>query len=374
MRIPVLSKDPDFPYIIEVHFESAATPAATLEPTIEPISTLIQAPTFETPQGTITFSDQRPTYILEPEIPHKKRFVPVLIVAISIELVILGVVAWRFLIKPSEKVAEIPAAEIVPVENQKIYQEEQPKTEKPAAIVEEKPAEPQPPLVDQRPKNLDAAFDEFRDYVASTGLDMSFGYMDLTTGYTYKYQGDRIYYGASLVKTLDAMYAYEKLGTFDWNTNALIINAITYSKNEAHASLVEKLGIENLREYSKEIGMEHHLKPSSIYSGTYYFCDTTVDDQLKEWKHLWYLVNNLEMGWELGEHFRIGWWGVLQFPGHPDFMFKAGFYGPYYNETGIFLTEKPYIFTLLTTNGYRADKDYYMSDLSRRIYEINQSY
>ena len=362
MHIPVLSKDPDFPYIIEVHFERV------------PRSESTSGPTFETSQGTITFSNQKPIYTPEPPKPHKNKLIPVFIVAISIELVVLGVVAWRVLIKqPAEKVAEIPAAEIVPVENQKIYQEEQPKTEKPA-VIEEKPAEPQPPLVDTRPQNLDAAFDEFKDYVASTGLDMSFGYMDLATGYTYKYQGDRIYYGASLVKTLDAMYAYEKLGTFDWNTNALIINAITYSKNEAHASLVEKFGIENLREYSKELGMEYHLKPSSIYSGTYYFCDTTVDDQLKEWKHLWYLVNNLEMGWELGEHFRIGWWGVLQFPGHPDFMFKAGFYGPYYNETGIFLTEKPYIFTLLTTNGYRADKDYIMSDLSRRVYEINQSY
>lgn len=357
MRIPVLSRDPDFPYIIEVHFESTTKQI------------------FETSQGTIIFSDQKLIYAPVPPKPHKNKLIPVFIVAISIELVILGVVAWRVLIKQSgEKVAEIPAAEIVPVENQKIYQEEQVETEEPVVLIEEKSVEPQPPLVDQRPQNLDAAFDEFRDYVASTGLDMSFGYMDLTTGYTYKYQGDRIYYGASLVKTLDAMYAYEKLGTFDWNTNALIINAITYSKNEAHTSLVEKFGIENLREYSKELGMEYHLKPSSIYSGTYYFCDTTVDDQLKEWKHLWYLVNNLEMGWELGEHFRIGWWGVLQFPGHPDFMFKAGFYGPYYNETGIFLTEKPYIFTLLTTNGYRADKDYIMSDLSRRVYEINQTY
>lgn len=229
--------------------------------------------------------------------------------------------------------------------------------------------------VEYVPEAIDAtmAFNGLRDYVISTGLDMSFGYVNLNTGYTYIYQGDRVYYGASLVKTLDAMYAYEKLGDFDWAINSLIINAATYSKNDAHAALVERLGMENLKKYGEEIGMKYHLKGSSIYDGTYYFCDTTVEDQLAEWRHFWYLVNNLPNGYELGEHFRIGWWGVLSFYGHPEFMFKAGFYGPYYNETGLFLAESPYIFTLLTTNGYRYDKDYIMSDMSRRVYEINQA-
>lgn len=231
------------------------------------------------------------------------------------------------------------------------------------------------PRIVSTANNINEAFNELRDYVISTGLDMSFGYMNLQTGYTYKYRGDRVYYGASLVKTLDAMYAYEKLGgNVSQSTMNNIINAATYSKNDAHRALVDEFGIDNLRAYAKSIGMNYHLTSSSIYPDTYYFCDTTVDDQLAEWKHLWTLVNTLPNGGALGEHFRIGWWGVLQFSGHPQFMFKAGFYGPYYNETGIFLSSSPYIFTLLTTNGYRADKDAIMSDLSRRVYEINQRF
>lgn len=223
------------------------------------------------------------------------------------------------------------------------------------------------------PIDAASAFERLKDYVKSTGLDMSFGYVNLATGFSYTYQPEKIYYGASLVKTLDAMYAYEKLGSFDDETLRLIVQAATYSKNDAHKELAEKLGMDNLRQYAESIGMRYHLKPSSIYDSTYYFCDTTVNDQLAEWQHLWYLVNTLSNGYELGEHFRIGWWGILQFPGHPQFMFKAGMYGPYYNETGIFLAESPYIFTLLTTNGYRADKNAVMSDMSRRVYEINQA-
>ena len=220
----------------------------------------------------------------------------------------------------------------------------------------------------------ETAFNNLRDYIVSKGIDASFGYINLATGYTYTYQPDKIYYGASLVKTLDAMYAYEKLGgNLDAGTRGLLINSVTYSKNEAHNALVEKFGRENLQRYAEEIGMKYHLKGSSIYDDTYYFCDTTVRDQLIEWQRLWQLVNNLSNGHELEEMFRIGWWGVLQFPGHPRFMFKAGFYGPYYSETGLFLSRSPYIFTLLTKNGYRADKDYIMSDLSRRVYEITEA-
>ena len=218
------------------------------------------------------------------------------------------------------------------------------------------------------------AFNNLRDYIISKGIDASFGYVNLQTGYTYLYQPDKIYYGASLVKTLDAMYAYEKLGgNLDAETRRLLANSVTYSKNEAHNALVEKFGRENLKKYAEEIGMRYHLKGSSIYDDTYYFCDTTVRDQIVEWQRLWQLVNNLSNGHELEEMFRIGWWGVLQFPGHPRFMFKAGFYGPYYSETGLFLSRSPYIFTLLTKNGYRADKDYIMSDLSRRVYEITEA-
>lgn len=351
MHIPVISKDPDFPYIIEIHFEKTRNVVPESEPVPEP--------------GQASESEPAPK--------HHHKIIQILLIGILIEAIVLGAVAWRVLIKPKP-----PAEEPVPLGTPEETEEVPPA---PAATQTSGPSEETPktqelakePLI-SRSADIAVAFDDLKNYVQSTGLDMSFGYVDLTTGYTYKYQGDRVYYGASLVKTLDAMYAYEKLGTFDWHINALIINAATYSKNDAHASLVEELGIENLRKYGEEIGMKHHLKPSSIYPNTYYFCDTTVDDQIAEWQHLWYLYNNLEMGWELGEHFRIGWWGVLSFPGHPQFMFKAGFYGPYYNETGIFLSDKPYIFTLLTTNGYRADKDYIMSDLSRRVYEINQSY
>lgn len=217
-----------------------------------------------------------------------------------------------------------------------------------------------------------ATFDELRDYIRNNGWDISFGFKNFEKDIEYTYRADDLYYGASLVKTIDAMYVYENLYP-DYNLKSLVRNAITYSNNGAHNSLVAQLGIENLRTYAENIGMKHHLKGSSIYGDTHNFCDTSVSDQIAEWTHLWYLINNLENGEELKWYFINNYWDNLSFPSSPLHMYKNGLYGNNYHESGIMFANSPFFMTFLSTEGWRWNMTYIMRDLAERTYLINES-
>ena len=214
------------------------------------------------------------------------------------------------------------------------------------------------------------SFDDLVNYIQNMGWDMSFGYKNFENGKSYTFQGDKVYYGASLVKTIDAMYAYEKTDV-DSGTAAIIRGAITYSNNGSHKTLVDKYGAENLRNYASEIGMKHHLRGSAIYGDTYYFCDTTVDDQLAEWSHLWELINTNPRGGELSRYFINNYWDNLSFSGSPTHMYKNGLYGNNYHEVGIMFADSPYIVAFLSTEGWRGNSTTIIKDLSHRVYLIN---
>ncbi|MBR3204161.1 DUF5011 domain-containing protein [Candidatus Saccharibacteria bacterium] len=214
-------------------------------------------------------------------------------------------------------------------------------------------------------------FDDLAQYVKDMGWDLSFGYYNIGNDKSYTFQGNKIYYGASLVKTLDAMYAYENTNV-DSATKNLVRGAITYSNNTSHKALVDQLGFDNLRSYAEQIGMKHHLKGSSIYGDTYYFCDTTIEDQLAEWKHLWHLINTNPQGEELKWYFINNYWDNLSFFGSPTHMYKNGLYGSNYHEVGIIFADSPYIVAMLSTEGWRWNSTTIVKDLSHRIYMINQ--
>lgn len=214
-------------------------------------------------------------------------------------------------------------------------------------------------------------FEDLENYIQAHGWDISFGYVSLTSDKNYTYQGDKIYYGASLVKTVDAMYAYENFSP-DAGLQSLVRNAITYSDNSAHIALVSRFGKENLKTYAENIGMNYHLKGSVIYGDTDMFCDTTINDQLAAWQHLWELINNNPRGEELKWYFINNFWDNLSFSGSPTHMYKNGLYANNYHEVGIMFAENPYIVAFLSTEGWRWNSTIIIKDLSHRVFMINQ--
>lgn len=212
-------------------------------------------------------------------------------------------------------------------------------------------------------------FDELRDYCLRNGWDLSFGFKNFEKNYTYVYDGDRVFYGASLVKTLDAVYLYDRFGgPRNWNERFLLQNAVSFSDNSAHVALARSLGINNLKNYALSIGMQHHLT-----DGVSTFSDTSVNDQLAEWSKLWELSQNPVNGQELMDYFLGGVYPTLNFYGSPHIAYKAGFHGNTHHETGIIFADSPYLVTVLTLHGYWANREEIMRDISERIYLINQT-
>lgn len=212
-------------------------------------------------------------------------------------------------------------------------------------------------------------FDELRDYCLRNGWNLSFGFRNFEKNVTYTYDADRIYYGASLAKTLDAIYIYDRFGgPRNWNERFLLENAVSYSNNSAHSSLARSLGIGNLRQYALEIGMQYHLS-----DGVSTFSDTTVNDQLAEWTKLWELAGTLDNGYELMSYFFNGVYPTMDFYGHPRIAYKAGFHGGTHHESAIIYADSPYFLTVLSMHGYWPNREEIMRDISERVYLINQT-
>lgn len=203
-------------------------------------------------------------------------------------------------------------------------------------------------------------------YIKEKNYNVSIGYVNLETGYQYLYNPGTVYYGASLVKTVDALYIYEKT-TFDETTRKNVEKAISVSDNAAHNKLVNKIGIENLRSYGRSLGAKNFLTRSN----SDYFGNTTVYDQIAIWKHVKKVVDTNPKGKEFQKYFINDYFSFMQFDGIPKTMHKYGWYGSYYHDVGIVYSDSPYIVVILTKHGNGNFKTI-TKDLSQKIYELNK--
>lgn len=214
--------------------------------------------------------------------------------------------------------------------------------------------------------NKNDYIDSLEAYIKDKNYNVSLGYVNLNTGYTYLYNEKVVYYGASLVKTVDALYVYEKLN-FNEATRKKVESAISVSDNTAHRQLVDLIGIENLRSYGRELGANKFLTRSN----SDYFGNTTVKDQITIWKYLYEFINSNSKGSELKNYFINTYCNYLLFDGIPTTMHKYGYYGSYFHDVGIVYSDNPYLVVILTKHG-NGDFKSVVQDLSKKIYELNK--
>lgn len=209
-----------------------------------------------------------------------------------------------------------------------------------------------------------ASWDSLADYIKKNGWDVSFGYYNLTTGEEVTYRADRIYYGASLVKTVDALYVYEEMQITD-DLRDLVKEAIMVSDNDAHMELFEIIGYENLRAYGRALGMKNFLDTNESYE----YGNTTVADQLALWKKVYnflYTDRNADKA-ELESFFKNNNTNSLAFEPKMSVLHKYGYWEDACHDSGIILTDKPYILTILTNENRGGFS--IISDLSEKIYQ-----
>ncbi len=201
-------------------------------------------------------------------------------------------------------------------------------------------------------------------YIEMKGYAVSVGYVSLVKDDNYFYNEEKKYFGASLVKMLDALYVYEKLDV-TLELRKLVADAISLSSNSAHEILVNKIGKTNLRKYAKKIGLKSNIFNNSSYG------NTTVLDQISCWKYLYDFINKSSLGEELKNFFINSKSNYLLFDGAPVIMHKYGYSDYVFHDTGIVYDYNPYILVFLSSEG-KGDYRNIIQDLSKKIYRLNK--
>ena len=232
----------------------------------------------------------------------------------------------------------------------------------------------------------------------SSNYNLSVLYTDLTTGYSYVYNPDVTYYAASTMKTLAALYVYDKAykGEIDLDTELtytkelkmgssaemqihkvgskvklrdLVKYSITVSDNTAHNMIINYVGVDNVRNYGLNMG--------ATLSHTNYdlFGYINVIDAKLYLDKLNYLVNNTDdFGAELEEYFLTADQNYLNFKDlNISAIHKYGEYENVYHDIGIVYDEHPYSIVILTNEGNK-DHELVIRDVNNKIYELHSKF
>ena len=249
-------------------------------------------------------------------------------------------------------------------------------------------------LYDENDLSLQSNIDALNSYFVST-YKLSVLYNDYTSGFSYIYNQNQMYYAASTMKSLAAMYVYEKayLGELDLNatvkytrglkmgSSAGMINhkigdlvslrdlvkySITLSDNTAHNMIVSYVGINNVKNYG--LGMGATLS----HTNNDLFGYINVSDSKIYLDKLYYLFYNTgEYGTELEDYYLNADQNYLNLEDKG--IVAAHKYGEYeniYHDMGIIYDEHPYSIVILTNEG-RNNHELVIRDVNSKINELH---
>lgn len=223
-------------------------------------------------------------------------------------------------------------------------------------------------------------------------------YEDLSLGFSYSYNPDIVYYAASTIKSLDALYIYTKAATgeldldetmtyskkYKWNSSKemskynygdkislrnLVKYAITVSDNTAHQMLVAYIGRSKLKEFGNSLGAENTLVGSDNFG------NISVTDAIIYMKAInEFINNNDELGAELKSYFVQADQNGLKFEDLGiEAAHKYGEYSYFYHDIGIVYDENPYVIAILTHEG-NDDFLEIVKDINKHVYELHKAY
>ena len=223
-------------------------------------------------------------------------------------------------------------------------------------------------------------------------------YEDLSLGFSYSYNPDVVYYAASTIKSLDALYIYTKAAAgeldldetmtyskkYKWNSSKemskysygdkvsfrnLVKYAITVSDNTAHQMLVAYIGRGKLKEFGNSLGAENTLVGSDNFG------NISVTDAIIYMKAInEFINNNDELGAELKSYFVQADQNGLKFEDLGiEAAHKYGEYSYFYHDIGIVYDENPYVIAILTHEG-NDDFLEIVKDINKHVYELHKAY
>ena len=200
-------------------------------------------------------------------------------------------------------------------------------------------------------------------YINDKGYNVSIGYYNLVNGNSFYYKENKIYYGASLIKSLLSIYMYENNLVNDSNRYDME-KMISVSNNDSYFNLLYSVGMDNLINYGYSLGTKYTL------SGPDDFGMTNVIDQMVIFKKLYSMVKDNKYN-EMKSYFINDYFNSLKINDNV-VMHKYGYWDSIYHDCGIIFDKEPYILIVLTTHGL----DNYQSivnDISNLIYNYHMN-
>lgn len=237
--------------------------------------------------------------------------------------------------------------------------------------------------------------DELKNYIINKYPNTSIKYYDIKTKMDFVYNENEIYYGASLIKALTALYIYDmalkdptilddvmiyksnyikayslemekiKIGE-EVKIRDLLKYSISVSDNSAHFMLVDYIGFNTLKEYGNSIGNKNTLIGSDIYG------NIDLNDASNYMFLLYDYLAKKELNIELIEPFNNDYFNYLKID-NIEVFHKYGYHNIYFHDIGIVLDKNPYIIVVLTKYG-SLDKESIVKDISQKIREFHDFY
>jgi len=225
-----------------------------------------------------------------------------------------------------------------------------------------------------------------------TNNGIAFVFLDIENEYSYSLNEQEQFYGASIIKLLEANYLinqaldkkisldekimYEQKHQLNYSIELekyhfgdeislrnLIFYAISVSDNTAHEMLLEYIGIDNLKEYANTLGIQLTINESE------HFGYLNALDGLKILQETYKIIKeHNKYSKLLSRAMNNDYYNSLNFK-NINFLHKYGLTEEYYNEIGIYLNEEPYLISIFSTSAYDNYQEI-ISTLSEKIYNI----
>lgn len=244
-------------------------------------------------------------------------------------------------------------------------------------------------------EEMSSAISNLNNYFKEN-YSISVVYEDLTYGFSYEYREDVVYYAASTIKSLEALYVYTKAreGVIDldetityskkfkvsYSTGVskhkigdkipirdLVKYSVIYSDNSAHQMLISYIGKNTLKKFGNDLGAVNTLIGGDNFGNISALDGAIYMKALNE-----FLQKDDEYAKELKSFFLEAEQKELSV-NKLKVANKYGLYKSYYHNIGIMYDERPYVISILTLEGLK-NKEEKINDISNKIYELHQSY
>jgi len=212
----------------------------------------------------------------------------------------------------------------------------------------------------------------FRTYMVGVS------YKDLVTGFSFDFQENEVFYGASLIKLLAGLYIYEKafneeldldemveykqqhrrghslkMREYSFGDEVSLRNLVDYavsvSDNTAHFMLVDYIGFRNLQQYGQAMGAQHTLVGIDNYGSM------SAEDAGIYLAHLYeFIQKSGKLGEELKSFMDNDYYNFLGLEDRDITAFhKYGLHDVFFHNIGLIYNGSPYAISILTHHGKR---------------------